>query len=167
MFRKLLLLALVPLLAAQVAHAAGDMTDEEILAFAGPKTCEFGQFPDQAPRALAIPIIPLDPNITYEYCFRLPRLRKKDIPSKTSGFVELFTTNISNGTCGTASVYVIRPDRKPLGAPRATTPRAYAAIDTVQHNIIMRYTPGVWRVLIRGESGFEDNCTRYRVDVGW
>jgi len=165
MVRKLLLLALFPLLAANAAHALGDLTDAEILALAGPKTCEFGEFPDQDPNALAIPLIDLEPGITYEYCFKLPKLPRAAAGTLINGFVFFSTTNLSNSSCGTATVYMIRPDRKPLGQPKATTPRAWASVGAVQPGGVLRYTPGTWRVLIRGESGFEDDCTDYRVDV--
>lgn len=168
MVRKLLFLALALLLPSYAAHAAGDLTDAEILALAGPKTCEFGQFPDQAPREISIPLIVLDPGITYEYCFKLPKRRKSDIGTKLSnGFINLTTANLANTSCGTASIYLIRPDRKPLGASNASTPRAYAQLGAVQHFMFMRYTPGVWRVLIKGETGFEDKCNKYKVDVTW
>lgn len=167
MVRKLMLLALALLLAPNPARAAGDLSDAEILAFAGPKTCEFGEFPDQAPRALSIPLITLEPGITYEYCFRLPRLNPSDIPSKTNGWVTLSTANLANTSCGTASVYLIRPKRKPLAVPRSSVPRAYATLATPQHVMVMRYTPGVWRVLLRGDTGFDDKCTKYQVDVTW
>ncbi|MBM4246714.1 MAG: hypothetical protein FJ148_23455 [Deltaproteobacteria bacterium] len=170
MVRKLLLLALAPLLVASAAHAAGDLTDAEILALAGPKTCEFGQFPDQAANEISIPLINLEPGITYEYCFKLPKAPRAAVGALINGFIELRTANLANSSCGTASIYVIRPNRKPLGPffTKANTPRAYASIDQVSPTGgLLRYTPGTWRVLIRGESGFEDKCTRYRVDVTW
>jgi hypothetical protein len=168
MVRKLLFLALALLLATSTAHAAGELSDEDILALAGPRTCEFGQFPDQAPREISIPLIVLDPGIVYEYCFKLPKRKKSDIGSSLSnGYVNLATANRANTSCGTATVYMIRPNRKPLGMKMGSQPRAYAQVDTVQHNMLLRYTPGVWRVLIKGESGFEDKCNRYKVDVTW
>ena len=168
MVRKLLFLVLPLLLAASTAHAAGDLSDEDILALAGPRTCEFGQFPDQAPREISIPLIVLDPGILYEYCFKLPRAKKGDIGSKlTNGYVRLTSANRANTSCGTATVYMIRPNRKPLGMKFGSQPRAYAQVDVVQHDMQLRYTPGVWRVLIKGESGFDDHCNRYKVDVTW
>lgn len=167
MIRKLLLLSFVPLLAAHAAYAAGDLTDQEILALAGPKTCEFGEFPDQAPNEIAIPLIDLEPGSTYEYCFKLPRLPRSAEGTFINGFVFFSATNLTNTSCGTATVYLIRPDRKPLGMPKATTPRAWASVGAVQPGGVLRYTPGTWRVVIRGESGFEDDCTDYRVDVIW
>ena len=70
------------------------------------------------PRQLSIPIVTLDPNITYEYCFRLPRLRKKDLGTKTNGLVQFQTANLGNTNCGTVTTYFIRPARKPLIAPK-------------------------------------------------
>lgn len=166
MVRKLLLLLLAPLLVASAARAAGDLTDAEILALAGPKTCEFGPFPDQAPNEIAIPIINLEPGITYEYCFKLPKAPRAAIGALINGFVFFNTANLLNSSCGTASVYMIRPNRKPLGMPKATTPRAWAST-AWQPAGVLRYTPGVWRLLIRGETGFDDNCTKYKVAVSW
>ena len=167
MVRKLLLLALAPLLVASTAHGFGDLTDAEILALAGPKTCEFGEFPDQSPNELTIPLINLEPGIIYEYCFKLPKAPRTAVGGLINGFVFLTTANLANTSCGTASVYLIRPNRKPLGPgfTKFNTPRAYASTNSVQPGAVLRYTPGVWRVLIRGESGFDDKCTRYRVDV--
>lgn len=169
MVRKLLLLALAPLLVASTAHAAGDLTDAEILAIAGPKTCEFGQFPDQAPGEISIPLINLEPGITYEYCFKLPKAPRAAVGSLINGFVELRTANLANASCGTATVYLIRPDRKPLGPfyTQLNSPRAYASLGQVSPNGLLRYTPGVWRVLIKGNTGFDDHCSRYKVDVTW
>ena len=168
MVRKLLFLTLALLLASSTAHAAGELPDEDILALAGPRTCEFGQFPDQAPREISIPLIALDPGSTYEYCFKLPKRKKADIGTKvTNGYVNLSTANLANTSCGTATVYLIRPNRKPLGMPLGSQPRAYAQVDVVQHNMNLRYTPGTWRVIIKGESGFDDHCNRYKVDVTW
>ena len=169
MIRKLLCLALAPLLAASAAHAAGDLTDAEILALAGPQTCEFGEFPDQAPNEISIPLINLEPGITYEYCFKLPKAPRAAAGALINGFVVLGTANLGNSSCGTATVYMIRPDRKPLGPfyTKANTPRAYASVGQVSPNGLLRYTPGLWRVLIRAESGFEDECTKYKVDVTW
>jgi hypothetical protein len=169
MVRKLLRLALAPLLVASAAHAAGDLTDAEILALAGPKTCEFGEFPDQAPNEISIPLIDLEPGITYEYCFKLPRAPRTDVGALINGFVAFGGANLSNASCGTASIFVIRPDRKPLGPfyTKLNTPRAYASTNAVQPSGVLRYTPGTWRVLIRGESGFDDDCTDYKFDVTW
>ena len=169
MVRKLLLLALAPLLVASAAHAANDLPDDEILALAGPKTCEFGEFPDQAPNEISIPLIDLEPGITYEYFFKLPKAPRTAVGGLINGFVEFKTANLSNASCGTASLYVIRPNRKPLGPffTKLNTPRAWATVDSVGPSGVLRYTPGTWRVLIRGESGFDDDCTDYKVDVTW
>lgn len=167
MVRNLLFLALASLLAASAARADGDLSDAEILALAGPKTCEFGEFPDQSPNEVSIPLINLEPGLTYEYCFRLPKVPRSSIGSFVNGLVFLKSVNLSNATCGTASVYVIRPDRKPLSWPKATTPRAYASVNAVQPGGVLVYTPGVWRVLIHGESGFEDDCTKYKITMNW
>lgn len=169
MVRKLLFPALALLLAASAAHAAGDLSDAEILALAGPKTCEFGAFPDQAPGEISIPLINLEAGITYEYCFKLPRAPRTAVGALINGFVFFNSANLANASCGTASIYVIRPDRKPLGPfyTQANTPRGYASVGAVQPSGVLRYTPGVWRVLIKGETGFDDKCTKYKVDVTW
>jgi hypothetical protein len=161
-----LLVLLASLLAPTFAFAsADDPTDEEVMAMAGPRTCEFGGFTDIMPRQIDIPLVVLDPNILYEYCFKLPRLRKSDLggPKVGNGFVVLQTANLGNTSCGTASVYMIRPNRKSIFGANAVFPRTSASVNTVQPSGILPYTPGKWRVLIRYETG----CNKYRIDVTW
>jgi hypothetical protein len=165
--RKLLVCALVlatSLSATSAFASASDPTDAEVLALAGPKTCQDGGFTDVMPQQLDIPIVTLDPNIMYEYCFRLPRLRKSDIGTKTvNGFVTFSTANLGNTSCGTATTYLIRPDRKPLFGRNYPAPRTSASVNSVQPGGVLVYTPGTWRVLIHYETG----CNKYELIVRW
>lgn len=162
MIRKLLVVALV--LSATSAFASpSDPTDAEVLALAGPRTCQDGGFTDIMPRQIDIPILQLDPNILYEYCFKLPRLNKSDLGSKTSGFVNLKLTNLANTSCGTASAYLIRPNRKSIFGKNVAVRRTAASVGAVEPGAVLFYTPGKWRVLVHYETG----CNKYRMDVNW
>src|SRR5262249_28312100 len=104
-----------------------------------------------------------DPNILYEYCFRLPKLKITDLGTKTNGFVNLKLTNLANTSCGTASAYFIRPKRKSIFGKNVVFPRTYASVNSVEPGGILAYTSGVWRVLVHYETG----CNKYRIDVNW
>jgi hypothetical protein len=134
-----------------------------VFALVGPKTCADGGFTDQFYRQLSIPIVTLDPNKLYEYCFKLPRLKKKDLGVKTSGLVQLQTANLGNTSCGTASAFLIRPPRKPMLGTKLSAARTYASVNSSQPAAVLFYTPGMWRVLIRHETG----CNQYTLNVLW
>ena len=158
-------LACLALVAAGSAYASpSDPTTQEVLDLAGPKTCAFGGFTDIMPRQIDIPIVTLDPGILYEYCFKLKRVKKKDLGSKTSGFVQLQTANLANTSCGTASVYMIRPKRKSIFGKNFPASRTSASVDQVQPAGILPYTPGTWRVLLKYEGG---DCRKYSITVSW
>jgi hypothetical protein len=58
MFRTLLAIAVLLMIAsATVASACDPLTDAEVLALAGPKTCSYGGFFDVLPRQVDIPIV--------------------------------------------------------------------------------------------------------------
>ena len=139
MIRKLLVFALV-LSATSAFASASDPTTQEVLDLAGPRTCKDGNFTDVFPRQQDIPIVTLDPNILYEYCFRLPKLKKTDLGHKTNGFVNLKFTNLANTSCGTASAYFIRPNRKSIFGKNYVAPRTYASVNAVEPGGILAYT---------------------------
>src|SRR5690606_7874590 len=71
MFRKLLAFALLLPTLVSPAYAAGDLSDEDVFALVGEKkTCSDGGFTDIFTREIGIPIVTLDPNKLYEYCFK-------------------------------------------------------------------------------------------------
>lgn len=164
MFRKLLAFALLLPTLVSPAYAAGDLSDEDVFALVGEKkTCSDGGFTDIFTREIGIPIVTLDPNKLYEYCFKLPKLKKKDLGTKTNGLVFLQTANLGNTSCGTATTFLIRPPRKPLLGPKDGSPRTYATIEATQPGGVLFYAPGWWRVLIKYESG----CNKYALKVRW
>jgi hypothetical protein len=164
MFRKLLALTLLLPVLTTPALGAGDLSDEDVFELVGSeRTCSDGGFTDVAPREVGIPIVALDPNHLYEYCFKLPKLKKKDLGVRTSGLVQLKTANLGNTSCGTATAFLIRPDRKPLIGAKNGSPRTYASIESNQPAGVLFYTPGWWRVLIK----YEDGCNKYAVKVTW
>ena len=164
MFHKLLAVALLLPVFASPALAGGDLSDEDVFALVGSeKTCSDGGFTDVRTRELGIPIVALDPNKLYEYCFKLPRLRKRDLGEKTNGLVIFQTANLGNTSCGTATTFLIRPDRKPLLGPKGGSPRTYASIQSTQPAGVLYYTPGWWRVLIK----YEEGCNKYSLTVRW
>jgi hypothetical protein len=163
--RTLLAVALLLLVAPALAHAdASNPTTQEVLDLAGPQTCAYGGFTDIMPRQVDIPIIDLDPGILEEYCFHLPRLRKRQLGVKTNGFVQFQTANLGNSSCGTASLYVIRPDRKSIFGLSYPAPRTAANVNQVQPAAILPYTAGTWRVLIEYASG---DCRKYSLTATW
>lgn len=164
MFRTLLAFTVL-LLAGAVLAPPTFADDAEVLALAGPRTCSYGGFYDILPHQVDIPIVALDPGFTQEYCFHLKRARKKDIGTKvTNGFVTLQTANLSKTSCGTATVYMIRPNRKSIFGKSYPAPRTSASVNQVQPAGILAYTPGTWRVLISYASG---DCNKYSLTVTW
>ena len=77
--------------------------------------------------------------------------------------VNLKLTNLANTSCGTASAYLIRPNRKSIWGASFPAARTYASVNTVEPGGILAYTPGRWRVLVHYETG----CNKYRIDVNW
>jgi hypothetical protein len=160
---RTLLVALSLLLLCAPAARASDMTDAEVLELAGPRTCKDGYFPYIDEREATIPIFTMDPGILYEFCFKLKKIRKKQLGVKTNGLVQLQTANLGNTSCGTMSAFMIKPNRKSIFGPGDTSPRTYANLDASQPAGVLTYTPGIWRVLFRYESG----CNKYSVVAYW
>jgi len=156
------LIASLFLLSAPTARAS-DMTDEEVLALAGPRTCKDGYFPYAEEREVSIPVFTMDPGILYEFCFKLKKIKRKHLGVKTSGLVQLQTANLGNTSCGTMSAFLIKPKRRSIFGPSDTSPRTYANLNATQPAGVLTYTPGVWRALFRYESG----CNKYSVVVSW
>lgn len=164
-FRQLLTFALAVALATATpspAHA-NDLSQAEVLEIAGPMSCEFGTFTDKTDRLISIPIVTLDPDILYEYCFKLPKLPKRQLGIKTSGLVQIQTANLGNTSCGTANLFVVKPKRKSIFGKNDRSPRTYASVDAVQPAAVLTYTPGVWRVLMSFNSG----CNKYSISASW
>lgn len=160
MHRKLSIL----ILAAAIAMPAGAsaMTDAEVLAFAGKRTCKDGFFPYGDSRQVNIPILTLDPGVLYEFCIKLPKIRRKHLGILTTGLVELHTANLGNAACGTMSAWMIKTRRKSI-FKNDMSPRTYTSLSQVAPNAVLTYAPGIWRVLFR----YEEGCNRYFVSVKW
>ncbi len=165
-----LLVVLILLVFGATTARASEMTDAEVLALAGPRTCRDGYFPyiDEPGRSVNIPVFTLDPGILYEFCFKLKKAKPKHVGRRVSnGFVTLHTANLSDATCGTISAFLIRPNKRTIFGPKKASPRTSASLNQAQPVGILQYSGGVWRALFRLESGLEEKCNKYSVIVSW
>jgi len=145
------------------ASARADMTDAEVLAMAGPRTCKDGPFPYKYDGIVEIPIFTLDPNILYEFCFKLPRIPKSQLGQATNGIVQLNTVNLGDSSCGTIDAFMIKPKRKSIFGSMDQSRRTSVNLNSSQPGGALTYTPGVWRVLFR----YVEGCNKYKVAVSW